>query len=159
MPNTYSQLYIHVVFAVKRRENLIAGAWKEDLFRYIIAICSNHKQKVVCINGMPDHVHILINYSPDLVISDIVGQIKSSSTNWINQKKFLKVRFSWQSGFGVFSVSPRGVSKVKNYIINQENHHKRQKFREEYIDIIKTAGIVYDEKYIFEDVGKYDGDH
>jgi len=153
MPNTYSQLYIHVVFAVKRRENLISNQWKKELFKYIIAICSNHKQKVICINGMPDHVHILINYMPDLAISDIVGQIKSSSTNWINKQKFHKFKFSWQSGFGVFSVSPRGVTQVKNYIKNQEIHHRKRKFREEYQEILKRADVVYDEKYIFEDVG------
>lgn len=152
MANTYSQLYIHVVFAVKRRENLISNHWKTELYKYIIAICSNKKQKVISINGMPDHIHILINYMPDVVISDIVGQIKSSSTNWINQKKFHKFKFSWQSGFGVFSVSPRGVEKVKEYIKNQETHHQRKKFREEYREILKTADIVFDERYIFEDV-------
>lgn len=149
MANTYSQIYIHLVFAVKGRENAIDKSFKNELYKYICGIVTNKKQKVFSINGVADHIHILVSIGPDYSISNLVKDIKVNSTKWINEKKFVIEKFQWQEGFGAFSVSQSQISKVATYIDNQEEHHKKTTFKQEYIDFLKSYNIEYDEKYIF----------
>jgi len=150
MPNTYSQIYIQVVFAVRGRENLISGKWKDELYKYICGIVKGNNEKVYAINGMPDHIHILLSIKPDTALSDLMRDIKASSSKWINTKKFVKGKFQWQEGFGAFSYSQSQLDSVIGYINNQEEHHSRKSFREEYLDLLKKFEIAYDEKYVFE---------
>jgi len=150
MPNTYSQLYIQVVFAVKGRQNLISKENKNELEKYITGIVSNRDQKLICIYVMPDHVHILIGIKPTITISDLVRDIKAGSSKFINDNKWLKGKFCWQEGFCAFSYSKSNLDNVINYINNQEEHHKIKTFKEEYIDFLKKFEIEYDEKYLFE---------
>ena len=150
MTDTYSQLYFHIVFAVKKRAPLIDQSWKDDLYKYITGIISNKSQKLMIINGMPDHVHMLISTKPDCNVSDLVRDIKSNSTKWINETGLIKSKFSWQNGFGAFTVSQSQLNKVIRYIENQEQHHSSKSFKEEYVDFLKAYQIDYDEEYIFE---------
>jgi putative transposase len=148
MPNTFSQIYIHVIFSVKGRENLIGNQWKEDLYKYITGIIRNKNQKLIVINGMPDHLHLLIGLRPEKSLSDLVRDIKNNSTNFINEKKFVKFKFSWQEGFGAFSYSDSQLDLIVNYIRNQEAHHKKKTFKEEYIEILEKFKLEYDVKYL-----------
>ncbi len=150
MPGTYSQIYIQVVFAVKGRENLIANNWKNDLHKYIAGIIKGKDQKPIIVNGMPDHIHAFIGIKPSMRISDLVRDIKNNSTNFINDNKFVRGKFSWQEGYGVFSYSHSQINDVYNYIANQEEHHKKKSFREEYLELLKKFEIEYDEKYLFD---------
>jgi REP element-mobilizing transposase RayT len=154
MPGTYSQVYIQVVFAVKGRENLIAGKWKDELQQYISGIITNKEQKSIIVNGMPDHIHAFIGLRPSMAISDLVRDIKNNSSNFINEKKWVKGKFSWQEGYGVFSYSHSQIETVYNYILNQEKHHKKKTFREEYLDFLKKFNIEYHEKYLFDWIGE-----
>jgi REP element-mobilizing transposase RayT len=149
MANTYTQLYFHVVFAVKGRDNAISPNWKEDLYKYISGIISNHNQKLMIINGMPDHVHLLIGTKPNCNLSDLVRDIKSNSSKWINEKRLVRGKFEWQTGFSAFTVSQSVIPSVVEYIKNQEKHHKKKTFREEYIDFLKANNIDYNTDYIF----------
>ena len=153
MANTYTQLYTHVVFAVKGRSNLISKKWKETLYQYITGIITHKNQKLMIINGMPDHIHILIGLKPDCVLSDLVRDIKANSSKWINENKFVLGKFEWQTGFGAFSVSQSQVQTVINYILNQEEHHKKKTFREEYIEFLNAYQIDLKKEYIFDDYG------
>ena len=137
MANTYTQIYFHIVFAVKGRTCHIANNWKEELYKYITGVIFHKDQKMIRINGMQDHVHILIGLKPNIMLSDLVRDLKSSSSKWINEKGFIKEQFSWQKGFGAFSVSHSELPKVINYIINQEQHHKTISFKEEYLNFVK----------------------
>jgi len=150
MAGTFSQIYIQVVFAVKGRENLIAKTWKDDLHKYIAGIIKGKEQKSIIVNGMPDHIHAFIGLRPPMAISDLVRDIKNNSSNFINDKKFVKGKFSWQAGYGAFSYGHSQMDKVYNYILNQEKHHKKKTFREEYLEFLKKFEIEYDEKYLFE---------
>ena len=150
MAGTLSQLYIQVVFAVKGRENLIGRHWKDELHRYIAGTIKGKQQKSIIVNGMPDHIHAFIGLRPSLAISDLVREMKNNSTNFINEKKFVRGNFSWQEGYGAFSYSHSHIDKVYNYILNQEQHHKKKSFREEYIGFLKKFQIEYNEKYLFE---------
>jgi len=149
MPGTYSQIYIQVVFAVKGRHNLIDKSWKDELYKYIAGIIKGKGQKPIIVNGMPDHIHAFIGLKPSKAISDLVRDIKNNSTNFINEKKFVKGKFSWQEGYGVFSYSHSQIENVYNYILNQEKHHRKKTFREEYIDFLKKFNVEYDKKYLF----------
>lgn len=150
MAGTFSQLYIQVVFAVKGRENLIAKTWKDDLHKYISGIITNKEQKSIIVNGMPDHIHAFIGLRPSMRISDLVRDIKNNSSNFINDNKLVKGRFSWQEGYGAFSYSHSHIKNVYNYILNQEEHHKKRSFREEYLELLKRFEIEHNEKYLFE---------
>jgi REP element-mobilizing transposase RayT len=150
MANTYTQIFYHVVFAVKGRENLINFSWKEDLYKYISGIISNQNQKLYIINGMPDHLHILVSCKPNITLSNLVKEIKEHSSKYINEQGFIKGKFSWQEGFGAFSVSYRNIEQVVNYIKNQEEHHNVKSFKEEYLEFLNEQNIAFDEKYIFE---------
>jgi putative transposase len=148
MANTFSQIYIHVIFSVKQREFLIRDNWKDELYKYITGIISNKKQKLLIINGMPDHLHLLIGLKPDQSLSDLVRDIKNNSTNFINEKAFVKGNFRWQEGFGAFSYSDSQLDKIIKYIENQELHHIKKSFREEYLEILNKFKIEYKEKYL-----------
>jgi len=150
MPGTFSQIYIQVVFAVKGRENLISNNWKTDLHKYISAIIKGKEQKPIIVNGMPDHIHAFIGLRPAMAIADIVRDIKNNSSNFINENKFVKGKFSWQQGYGAFSYSHSHIDKVYNYILNQEAHHKKKAFKEEYLELLKKFEIPHEEKYLFE---------
>ena len=150
MANTFSQIYIHIVFAVKYRENLIAKKWSEELYKYICGIVNNNHQKIYAINGMADHIHILLSIKPNTLLSDLVRDIKASSSKWINIKKFADGKFQWQEGFGSFSVSQSQIDKVITYIDHQEIHHQKFSFKQEYIEFLKSYKIEYNEKYIFD---------
>lgn len=151
MANTYTQIHIQFVFAVKYRDGLIHSSFKDELYQYITGIIKNNNHKLIAINGMPDHLHILIGMRPTQTISDLMQDIKGSSSKWINEKKFLKVKFEWQEGYGAFSYSKSHVDAVIDYIKNQEKHHASKTFREEYLGFLKLFEIEYDEKYIFKE--------
>ncbi|MFN8358813.1 MAG: IS200/IS605 family transposase [Candidatus Kapaibacterium sp.] len=155
MSNTFSQIYIHIVFAVKGRANLIQNQWKDELYKYICGIVNNNHQKVYSINGMPDHVHILISIKPNCLLSDFVRDIKASSSKWINSKNIIRGKFQWQEGFGAFSVSQSQVDKVIAYIENQEQHHKKVTFQKEYIELLHSYNIEFNEKYVFDWIEEY----
>lgn len=152
MPNTYTQIFYHVVFVVKRRQSLINASWKDDLYKYISGIITNQNQKLYIINGMPDHLHILISCKPNITLSNLIKEIKEHSTKYINEQKFTAEKFSWQEGYGAFSVSYRNLDQVVNYIKNQEEHHKVKTFREEYTGFLKEQNIDFEDKYLFEEV-------
>ena len=155
MPNTYTQLYIHIVFAVKGRQSLIPKKHKTELHGYIMGILKNKKQTMIQINSMPDHVHILIGITPDTTISDLVRDIKSQSSKFINQKRWVVGRFEWQEGFGAFSYAQSQLGDVINYIKNQERHHVQKTFKAEYIEILKRFNVDYDERYVFDPDADY----
>ena len=150
MAGTFSQIYIQVVFAVKGRQNLIGKQWKEEINKYIAGIIKGKEQKPIIVNGMPDHIHAFIGLRLAMAISDLVHEIKNNSTNFINEKQFVKGKFSWQEGYGSFSYSHSHIQNVYNYILNQEEHHKKKSFREEYIELLQKFEIEFNEKYLFE---------
>lgn len=152
MANTYTQIHIQVIIAVQNRKNLINKNWEAFLYSYIAGIIQNHDHKVLQINGMPDHIHILFGMRPTQALSDLIKQVKQDSTKWINQQGYLKSRFSWQAGYGAFSYSKSQVPKVIRYIRNQKEHHKRKTFREEYLEFLEAFEIDFNEGYIFTDV-------
>ena len=150
MAGTYSQIYIHVVFAVQGRQNLIGKNWKEDLNKYISGIIKGKEQKPTIVNGMPDHIHAFVGLKPSMRISDLVRDIKNNSSKFINEHHFVKGKFAWQEEYGVFSYGQSQIDKVYNYILNQERHHKKRTFKEEYFDLLKKFNIPFDERYIFD---------
>ena len=150
MPNTYSQIYIQIVFAVKGRQNLIPNQNREELQKFITGIVKKREQKLLSIYSMPDHTHLLIGLKPSISISDLVRDIKAGSSKFINDNHWLKGKFNWQEGFGAFSYSRSQIDNVIKYILNQREHHKKKTFKEEYIEFLKRFAIEYDEKYLFE---------
>lgn len=150
MAGTFSQIYIQVVFAVKNRDCLILSSWEEELYKYISGIIRNKEQKLLAINGMPDHIHFLIGMKPSCCLSDLVREIKKSSNEFINEKKFSKFKFQWQEGYGAFSYSHSALNNVILYINNQKQHHKTQTFREEYKDFLTKFQIEHKDEYLFE---------
>jgi len=151
MANTYTQLYFHVVFAVNGRENYISIKWKNELYKYITGIVSNKNQKLMIINGMPNHIHLLIGTKPNCNLSDLVRDIKANSSKWINKKKLIVGKFEWQIGFGAFTVSQSQIPKIINYIKKQEEHHRIKTFREEYVEFLNAYKIDFKPEYIFTD--------
>lgn len=149
MANTYTQLYIQVVFAVKYREALIKKEWKNDLYNYITAIIQNNNHKIIAINGVEDHIHILFNMKTDQSLSNLMQDIKANSSKWIHKKSITKKRFQWQAGYGAFSYSQSQLSRVADYIKNQEQHHKNRSMRKEYMGFLQKFEIGYNEAYIF----------
>jgi putative transposase len=150
MPGTFSQIYIQVIFAVKGRENIIGNNWKDELYKYIAGIIKNKEQKSIIVNGFADHIHAFIGLKPSMLISDLVRDIKSNSSKFINEQKFVNGKFSWQEGYGVFSYSHSQIENVYYYILNQEKHHHKVTFKEEYLDLLKKFELEYNEKYLFE---------
>ena len=152
MANTYTQLYVHIVFSVKGRQALIPERHKAELHKYITGIITNKKHKLIQINSMPDHIHILVGMTPDAALSGLVKDIKVNSTRFINQKRWTVGQFAWQAGFGAFSYSHSQIPEVAAYIENQEKHHSQRTFREEYLAFLEHFGVAYDVKYVFDSV-------
>lgn len=152
MANTYTQIHIHFVFAVKFRHGIIQSKWKEDLYKYIAGIIQNNNHKLLAINGIPDHIHILIGLRPAQSISDLMKEVKQSSSKWINDNKLTDGHFEWQEGYSAFSYGKSQISQVINYIQNQELHHKKKTFKEEYLDFLEKFEIDYDEKFVFKEL-------
>lgn len=152
MPNTYTQIHIQAIFAVRFRNAVIQKEWKDELYKYITGIAQSYNHKLLAINGMPDHLHIFFGMRPTQSLSDLMQDIKGGSSQWINNQKFLNSRFEWQQGFGALSYSKSQASNVIAYIHNQEEHHKKHTFLNEYKDFLKIFGIDYDDRYIFKDL-------
>ena len=150
MPNTYSQVYIQIVFAVSGRQNLIPKKHREELHKYITGIVQKRENKMLSVFCMPDHVHLLTGLRPSMSISNLARDIKAGSSNFINEKDWVKGKFSWQEGFGAFSYSRSQIDTVIKYILNQEEHHRKKTFRVEYLELLKEFDIEFDEKYLFE---------
>ena len=150
MANTYTQFYVHLIFAVKNRNALINKSWKDDLEKYITGIIQNHKHKLLAINSMPDHLHIFIGYNVNQLIPELVEKIKTSSNAWIKQNKLSRFRFEWQKGYGAFTHSNSQIDTVVKYILNQAQHHKRKNFREEYLKILRKNDIKFNNDYLFD---------
>ena len=150
MANTYSQLYIQIVFAVKHRKALIEPLWEEQLYQYITGIVQNKGQKMIAINGMPNHIHLFIGIKPDATISDLVREIKKSSTAYINENHAKNNKFQWQEGFGAFSYGHSQIDIVAKYVMNQKQHHKSKSFKEEYLEILKKFEVDYNVNYLFD---------
>jgi REP element-mobilizing transposase RayT len=150
MANTYTQVLLHIVFAIKNRKTLIMPSWKEEMEKYISGIISYYKHKLLAISSMPDHIHILIGYNVNQKIPDLVENIKTSSNQWINSRKLSKYKFEWQNGYGVFSHSRSNLDVVVKYILNQEEHHKKVSFKNEYYEILKSHSIPFEDKYVFD---------
>ena len=150
MPSTFSQIYIQIVFAVKARNSLINSSWEEELYKYITGIVQNKGQKMLAINGMPNHIHIFIGMRPSCCLSDLVREIKKSSNAFIKEKQFIKYKFEWQEGYGAFSYSHSALDNVIKYIKNQKEHHKVKTFREEYVDFLEKFKVEYKEQYLFD---------
>lgn len=151
MPNTYTQIHIQFVFVVKYRKAMIDKSFKEELYQYITGIVQSYGHKMLAINGVEDHVHVFIGMRPTQSISDLMQDVKGSSSKWINDKKLLNVKFEWQEGYGAFSYSKSHVQNVINYIKKQEQHHAKQTFQDEYLEFLKKFDIEYDERYIFKE--------
>ena len=137
MANSYTQLYAQIIFSPRCRQNLIHNRIKDEIYKYIVGIIKKKNQKPMIINGMPDHVHILLGFSPDITISDLVRDIKSNSTNFVNDNNLIQGKFSWQKGFGAFTYSKSQVHRVVRYIKNQEEHHCKKTFKEEYLELLE----------------------
>jgi REP element-mobilizing transposase RayT len=152
MANTYTQIYIQIVFAVQGRQNLIRPERKEELQKYITGIVTRQGQKLIAIHCMPDHTHLLVGLKPNMALSDLVGDIKTGSTNHINENHWVLGRFAWQEGFGAFSYGHSQISTVIRYIRNQEEHHARKTFRDEYLRFLKRFEIDHDERFIFKEI-------
>ena len=152
MANTYTQIYIQTVFSVQNRISLISPEWQVELFKYITGIVQNNGHKLIAINGMPDHLHILIGMKPNQSLSDLMQDVKGDSSKWIHKKGFVRGRFEWQTGFGGFSYSISQLDSVVRYINNQVKHHKAKTFIEEYKDFLEKFKVPYNERYLFKPV-------
>ena len=149
MANTYSQIYIQTVFAVDGRLSLIRAEFKEELYKYMTGIVRNKRQKLIAINGMSDHAHILIGVKPAMALADSVRDIKADSSDFINRKKWVRGRFAWQEGYGAFSCGHSQLDTVIRYVQNQERHHRRRTFKDEYVMWLKKFEVSYDERFVF----------
>lgn len=154
MADTYSKIYLHVIFAVKGRQNLISSRWENELYSYITGIIKNHNQKLIRINGMPDHLHLLVGIKPDMALSDLIRDIKANSSRFINNKNWINGKFEWQNGFGAFSLSHSQLTTAIKYVENQKEHHKKSSFRKEYENFLKMYGVEYKPQYLFDDPEK-----
>ena len=149
MPNTYTQIYLQTVFAVKHRYGLIQPIWSEDLYRYITGIVQRQEHKMLAINGMSDHVHVFIGLNPKQSISDLMQDIKGDSSKWINDNRLTMGRFAWQTGYGAFSYGHSQIENVVKYIHNQQEHHQQRTFIDEYTTFLRKFSVPYDERYVF----------
>ena len=149
MPNTYTQLYVHCVFAVKYRAAMLDTQWDDRLRLYISAIVQNNGHKMLAINNMPDHLHFFIGLNPKQSISDLLRLVKADSSEWINKEGFMRAKFHWQEGYGAFSHSKSQINSVVQYIHNQQVHHKKVGFLDEYVKMLTDFGVDFDERYLF----------
>jgi len=150
MADKYVQAYFHLVFAVKNRDALILKSWKGELEKYITGIVQNNKHKLIAIGSMPDHLHIFIVYNLNQTIPDLVESIKTSSNHWIKARKFTNFVFSWQKGYGAFTHSHSQINLVARYVLNQNTHHHKKTFREEYLEMLSKFEISYKDEYVFD---------
>ena len=151
MANAYTQIHLQLVFAVKYRRALIARSWEVELYKYITGIVQNQKHKLLKINGMEDHLHVLIGYRPHQSLSDLLQDIKGDSSKWINERNFTNSKFAWQGGYGAFSYSHSHLKRVMRYIENQREYHKKSSFIDEYRNLLKLFEVEYDERYILKE--------
>ena len=150
MAGTFTQIYIQTVFAVQSRDAIILSSWEERLYQYMTGIVKNRGHKLIAINSMPNHIHLFIGMKPSDCLSDLVREIKKSSTKFIGENKLTNNKFSWQEGYGAFSYSHSQIDAVAKYVMNQKEHHRKHTFKEEYIDFFKKFQIDYNEKYVFD---------
>ena len=150
MANSFTQIYIQIVFAVQNRNALIQSCWEDELYKYITGIVQNKDQKMLCINGTPDHIHFLIGMKPSCCLSDLVREVKKSSTSFIKDKKYTPFKFQWQEGFGAFSYSHSHLTDVIKYINDQKEHHKKKTFKDEYYSFLKAFHIQFKDEYLFD---------
>jgi len=150
MPNTYSQIYLHYVFSPKYRQALIKPEFENELYKYITGIVKDLDQHLICINGIPDHCHLLIRLRPALAPSKLIQTVKANSSSWINTKKFIKKKFNWQVGGGIFSISHKHVPRVIKYIENQKQHHKKSDFKSEYLQLLAHNNIKFKDEYLLD---------
>ena len=149
MTNTYTKIYIQAVFSPQNRECLIHKNWEDELFKYITGIVQNNGHKMLSINGMPDHIHLFFGMKPNQSLSDLIRDVKSNSSKWINEKRFVRGKFNWQKGFGAFSYGHSQLDDVINYVMKQKEHHKKQSFKDEYILFLKKFDIEFKDEYVF----------
>lgn len=149
MANTFSQIYLQFVFAVQNRQCLIAKGNKEELHKYITSLVQRRNNKMLAVNCMPDHIHLFVGFKPSILISDFVKEIKVESNDFINQKNWTNGKFKWQEGYGVFSYSHSHIDNVVQYVMNQEVHHQRKTFKQEYLNMLKKSEIAFEEQYLF----------
>jgi REP element-mobilizing transposase RayT len=149
MANTYTQIHIQAVFVVKFRASVIQNEWKDELYKYITGIIQGHNHKVLIINGMPDHIHVLFGMRPTQSLSDLLQDVKGGSSKWINERNLTRSRFEWQPGYGAFSYSKADLQKVIDYIKNQEAHHSKKTFIEEYTELLEEFEIKFEERFLF----------
>ncbi len=150
MANTYTQCYFHLLFSPKNREALIKKEWKNNLEKYITVVVQNRKHKLLAINAQPDHIHLLIGYHPADLIPDLVEDIKTSTTHWVKENRLSTFKFEWQKGYGAFTHSKSQIDTVAKYIVNQDDHHKKRTFREEYLEILRKNEMEFSEYYLFD---------
>jgi REP element-mobilizing transposase RayT len=150
MANTYTQIYIQMVFAVQGRAYMIQSRTRDELYKYITGVVRNKGQKLLAIGGMPDPIHLFVGMKPDLSVSELMRDVKRASSLFINERKWFQGHFSWQEGFGAFSSSHEDIDRVVKYVLNQEEHPRRKTFREEYLALLKASEVDYDEKYLFD---------
>ncbi len=150
MAGTFSQIYIQTVFAVNGRSNLLLKPWRDEVFKYMSGIIKGKNQKPIIVNGIENHVHLFIGLKPSMALSDLIRDVKNNTSNFINEKRLVHGKFSWQEGHGSFSYSHSQIEQVYQYILNQEEHHHTKTFREEYLEFLRKYEIEYDEKYLFE---------
>jgi len=153
MENTYTQIHIQAVFTVQQKHCLILNNWQDDLYKYITGIVQSNRHKLLAINGMPDHIHILFGLRPSQSLSDLMQDIKGSSSKWINDNRFVHGKFSWQQGYGAFSYAKKDLPKIIRYIQNQKEHHTKKTFLNEYLDLLKEFEIAFDDRYVFKPLG------
>ena len=152
MANTYTQIHLQCIFVVKYRDTVIGTSWKERLHKYIIAIINNNGHKLLAINSVPDHLHLFLGMRPNQSLSDLMRLVKGDSSEWINNQKLVTGKFRWQEGYGAFSYSKSQTDDVVKYILNQEEHHRKNTFLEEYAEILKEFEVDFDEQYIFKEM-------
>lgn len=150
MANTFSQIYLQFVFAVQGRRNLIRREFKEELHKYMTSLVQARKAKMLAINCMPDHTHLFVGFKPSVLISDFVKEIKVQSNEFIRSKKWVDNSFNWQEGYGVFSYGHSQIDNVCKYVMNQENHHKKKTFKEEYYEFLEKFNVPYEDRFLFE---------
>jgi REP element-mobilizing transposase RayT len=150
MANTYSQSHIQAVFAVEGRQSLIDPSWKPELFKYIGGIFRNQKQKLLAIGGVQDHIHLLLGLRPNVALSDLIRDVKANSSSFVNDQRFVRGKFAWQEGFGAFSYSKSQIDSVVRYVFNQEKHHERRTFKEEYMTLLDRFEVDYEERFLFD---------
>lgn len=150
MAGTYSQIYIQFVIVVKGREHLLQKEWRSEVFKYISGVIKAKNQKTIIVNGVGNHVHIFVGLKPSMRISDLARDIKNNTSKFINEQNWLKSKFSWQEGYGAFSYAQSQIDNVYNYILNQEEHHRKKTFREEYLEFLEKFEVDYDERYLFD---------